>query len=378
MNTNRVPTERDMLAALREGQVDLRPFTIRNVTMSKRIANQELDGVLDLEWKRERFRFAVECKALSTPKAVEASCDTANRNAKKIKAEPLLFIPYLSRATLARLQDRNVSGIDLCGNVWISIPGKIYVERTGNPNQFPQSGEIKNVYRKASSIVARTFLLVPDFRSLGNALAEISNRGGEVTLATVSKVCKQMEADLVIERFRDESSQNRRLRLLQAEKLLGLLEQNYLSPIITKSVSLRLAKPFDDLAEKLERWNKSASKRIVQTGESSVDRYAVMAREPKVTAYCTSIDEVAELLGSNAKPDDRFPNCTLLQTSESQVYFDTREGLVASPVQTYLELMTGDKRSKETAEQVRNSILSALKTRESTDVPIRSAKRKSR
>jgi hypothetical protein len=46
-----------------------------------------------------------------------------------------------------------------------------------------------------------------------------------------------------------------------------------------------------------------------------------------------------------------------LETDEDFVYFDARDNLAASPVQTYVELMRGDKRERETAAQVREAIL---------------------
>jgi hypothetical protein len=55
----------------------------------------------------------------------------------------------------------------------------------------------------------------------------------------------------------------------------------------------------------------------------------------------------------------RFPNLEILETDDETVYFDARGGASlpwASPVQTYLELMAGDKRDKETADQVKLSI----------------------
>ena len=69
--------------------------------------------------------------------------------------------------------------------------------------------------------------------------------------------------------------------------------------------------------------------------------------------------------GGAARPDleetSRFPNVELLETDEDFVYFDMRDNLAASPVQTYLELARGDKREQETAEQVRKAILQPLK-----------------
>lgn len=41
--------------------------------------------------------------------------------------------------------------------------------------------------------------------------------------------------------------------------------------------------------------------------------------------------------------------------------FDARENFTASQVQAYLELMRGDKREQETAEQLREAILRPLK-----------------
>ena len=57
---------------------------------------------------------------------------------------------------------------------------------------------------------------------------------------------------------------------------------------------------------------------------------------------------------------DRFPNVEIIQAKEPFLYFDVRENRGfrwASPVQVYLELMTGDKRDRETAEQVRDFIM---------------------
>jgi len=57
---------------------------------------------------------------------------------------------------------------------------------------------------------------------------------------------------------------------------------------------------------------------------------------------------------------DRFPNLEIVETETEFFYFDSRKEkgfFWASPVQVYLELMTGDKRDRETAEQVRDFIL---------------------
>jgi hypothetical protein len=57
----------------------------------------------------------------------------------------------------------------------------------------------------------------------------------------------------------------------------------------------------------------------------------------------------------------QFPNLQIITSSHEWLYFDARtdnNGFAwASPVQTWLELMQGDKRDQEMAEQVRKNIL---------------------
>jgi len=96
--------------------------------------------------------------------------------------------------------------------------------------------------------------------------------------------------------------------------------------------------------------------RVVLTGASSIESYAVMAREPMQSFYCTDINKAVASLGGDVRETDRFANVTLLETQDDFVYFDRRPGMVASPIQCYLELVNGEPREQETADQVRGVI----------------------
>ena len=85
---------------------------------------------------------------------------------------------------------------------------------------------------------------------------------------------------------------------------------------------------------------------MVQTGFGSVGSYAVMAKEPMQYFYTTDAAATRRTLAEAFEETDRFANVTFMETKDDTVYFDRRTGLVASPVQTYLELVTGDKRRK--------------------------------
>ena len=269
---------------------------------------------------------------------------------------PMLVVPYLPDARLAELEAEGVSGVDLCGNGVLVVPDELLVYRTGRPNRFRSEAEIKNVFRGGSSLVARTFLLVPEYASVQDARREIEKRGGSVALSTVSKVCNSLVSLLVIERDKGKGSAARKLRLLQPDKLLDLLATNYVPPPLTRTVRGKTLKP-EAFRAALSRDDKT---RVVQTGLGSVENYAVMAREPMQTFYSSNLDATLRALGDTFEPTERFANVTLSETRDDTVYFDTRPGLVASPIQVYLELMTGDKRTRETAEQVRRAILAPL------------------
>jgi hypothetical protein len=111
---------------------------------------------------------------------------------------------------------------------------------------------------------------------------------------------------------------------------------------------------------RLQGWAERSGARVVLTGSSSVEHYAVMTREPVQSFYCSDLDGAIKSLGGDIRETDRFANVSLLETRDDFVYFDRRPGLWASPIQTYLELLAGDKRERETAEQVRRVILGPL------------------
>jgi hypothetical protein len=384
MDIRKSITEADLRNILLEGQLQFPPFEVRTETVEATLDAAEIvrqvDAILKLRWRDRAYRFALELRRLWTPKVISEAIDTVRRHialgAEGILGEeprgplyPLVLVPYLSEEWLRHLEAEGVSGIDLCGNGVIVVPNELLVLRTGFPNRFPWEGTIKNVYRKNSSIVARVFLLVPKFNSVNAVLEQLRDRGGEVTLATVSKVCKSLEDDLIIERFRPMPKPGTpvsrlvaapALRLRQPEKLLDLLAENYALPAVRRTVQGKCALQPQELQMRLQECMERSGARVVITGTSSTEAYAVMAREPVQSFYCSDLNEVIESLGADLRETDRFANIRLLETRDDFVYFDGRPGLWASPIQCYLELCAGDKRERETADQVRRLILGSL------------------
>ena len=367
MHYRETPRESEMLRLLAQGLVDISPLKVVAIEVSfprrGRPKDSRPDADLVLCWQKKAYRFAVECKAVSTPKEIAAAAETAKQTSKPPRSYPMVFAPYLPESQLRFLQEQQVSGVDLSGNALIMVPGEILVSRTGAPNKFRRSGVIKNVYRKNSSIVARVLLLKPQYNSMSEVMDEIKSRGGSLTQATVSKVCSSLDQDLVIERTKGKSPRTRSLHLIQPEKLLELVTSNYTPPLIKQRLTAKTALAPEQFRRRLREWGRETAEKVVLTGSSSAGAYAVMAREPLQSFYCSSLEGLLKRLGTNLEETSRFPNVELLETDEDFVYFDARDNLAASPVQTYLDLMRGDKREQETAEQVRKAILKPLKTK---------------
>ena len=133
---------------------------------------------------------------------------------------------------------------------------------------------------------------------------------------------------------------------------------SYVQPSKEPRVRLKIQGDKTNLMQLVRARADAVSLPIVATGVSSVSRYAVMQREDVLSIYCPQIAALRDSL--DGKETDRFPNIELIETDEQPRCFDAQEAegfFWASPVQTYLELMAGDKRDQETAEQVRDYLI---------------------
>ena len=282
--------------------------------------------------------------------------DTANRNvAGSPTLRPLVIVPYLSDAQLEALEQRGISGIDLSGNGVVIAPGELLIRRTGQPNTYPQSTPIRNIYQGTSSLVPRVFLARPQYASVNEVFAEINRRGGSIVLSTVSKALRVLQEDLMI--ARDDV-----IRLVQPDKLLDSLQANYRPPVSRSKWVGKTTMPEPEFLAAATAAAVRLGSRLVLTGTNTGLRTAVAGREPVASFYCTARAEaLATALGLQST--DRFPNVELLETEDPTVYFDTRlqDALpFAAPVQSYLEMARGEKRLRDLSGQLRDLVLTQL------------------
>ena len=355
-----MPTEKEMLDQLRQGEVQLPPLTFRLLEDQLNIwEDKRVDAYIEAKWKRKSARFAVECKALSTPKYFQNSINYLKSLPLPKNVFPMLMMPFLSELQLKELERVGISGIDLCGNGVVVSPGTFSVFRSGGKNRFPSSAAIKNIYRKNSSMVGRAFFVYSDYQSVQDIRATINQRNllvnrwdkQPLSLSTVSKVLKTMVDDLIVTRAET-------IRLLQPDKLLEKLSENYSPPVVKKRIRLKISENNKSILKLLSEQSQQLELPLIASGTSSVTRYTVMQRGDLLTVYCPKVEMLLNRLPGSQS--DRFPNLELLETDEETVYFDARQEdgfWWTSPLQVYMELMAGDKRDQETAEQLKDLIL---------------------
>ncbi|MFN3194034.1 MAG: hypothetical protein ACE361_26230 [Aureliella sp.] len=359
------PNETELLSQLAAG-IPLGPVSLRSVRKSTRVS-QELgvDAIAELESDLGRIEFLVEAKARSTPSMFQGALDQVRRIAGEGNRLPLVLLPYLSEQQLNQLEEVGVSGVDLCGNGVVTVPGTLLVYRTGNKNKFPDSAPTKYAYRGKTSLVARVFLLKSCFSSYAEIEETISARAGSVAVSTISKAIKRLEEDLIVERGEEL------IRLRQADKLLDQLAKSFVEPKVTRSMRFSLSCSLAEFfADDFFRDEKNSSK-VVLSGASSVSRYAVMGSNEWPVLYCRNVDRLLSTSAqSKMEQAERFVDLEIQETADATVYFDVRrdgDGVpFASPIQSYLELQAGDKRQKEAAKQIRDVILNAAEALEET------------
>lgn len=364
VNYKKQITQTAITGLLKNEGISLPPLSFRLIESKPTINGvRHLDALISGCWDGPKLLFAAKIKPLSTPRAFMEGVALLETKPLPESYQPLLIMPFLGEKQLRELEQEKISGVDLCGNGVIVISGKLTIFRTGQPNRFPSWAPIKNIYRRNSSMVGRMFLARPQFTSVkqlveavrtGDILASATGQS-PLTFSTVSKVLAGMEQEVIIERGEGL------IGLLQADTLLEKLSLNYTGPVGADTIAVKAGLDEKNLLDRLSALSAELKTPVVATGFSSVFRYAVMQREEKLSVYCPRARELLSLLPSTPS---RFPNLEITDTSDATLYFDARrenDFYWASPVQTYLELMSGDKRDRETAGQIREYLPNSIK-----------------
>jgi hypothetical protein len=334
----------DLLAPMTPGATLLGPLTVAKRLSASR--NAGAAARVALAWgKGTTTQFTVETKRQNTPLALRAAMDQARRNATRGDF-PMIVVPYLSPQALAELETAGVSGVDLCGNGLVIVPGRLYVQRSGQPNRFPQSRPLNNPYRGRSAMVARMLLAKASWPSLNALVAAIRAAGCDLSLPQTSKAIRALSDDLVVEK------EGRGIRQIAPLTLLDNLGAAWRKPVFTARQWLRLS-PGQDLAKALSA---AADLNWAISGTSSVLRYAAFAQGGPRQIVVSDLARAQAILGGTPEPVTSFADVELVETGEPGFFFmneiDDTGLRWAGKIQTWLELRAGDARQRQVAEDL--------------------------
>jgi len=237
----------------------------------------------------------------------------------------------------------------------IRVSNRVYIERTGKPNRFPDTAPIKKIFQGTSSLVSRALLLKPEgFSSLYEIVDFINNRNAKITLSTVSKVLKSLEEDLLIDKGEFLIS------VADPEKLLERLAQGY-----RNSTERKRRNSYRFVIENIQQLSPGL------VGECKdylvCGFYAAQIRglavTDKMTIFVKDIEQFrrkAEEKSVSITADEEFGNVIITETNDPGVWFNPDWRIIDSVVddiELYLEMIADSPRGPKIAEQLRRRIL---------------------
>jgi hypothetical protein len=349
------PSERDLLARVQPGSELLPPLVVLACRELDR--NDPADARVKIGWRNQStgFRFVVQAKPQSSALIVQTAVAQA-RSAAKNGEFPLIVVPYLSPERLADLERAEVSGVDLCGNGLIVVPGRLFVFRSGQPNRYPDSRPLNNPYRGRSAMVARMLLIRSSWPTLSALALATKEAGTELSLPQVSKAVQALEEDLIVAKTKGT------ITLKDRQRLLDRLGSEWREPLFRERQTLRL--PLGtDVAKAL---SSDSQLKWAMTGESSVTRYAIFSQGGPRRVAVSDVSRAMTLLNGAPESIPNFADVELLETDEEGFFFaneiDENGFRWASRLQTWLELQSGDARQQDAARDLRNRLADETKT----------------
>jgi len=343
-------SEKDLLSRLQPGVVLIPPLVVRQVTVQEAGDRADARAELGLADGNAGWRFVIEVKAQSTPQAVQSAVAQARALARG-EERPLILVPYLSSERLAALEREGASGVDLCGNGTVTVAGRFYLFRSGQPNLYPESRPLNNPYAGRSALVSRVLLVRPRWRTLTELADAVHQSGCGLSLSQVSKAVQALSEDVIV------SKRGGEIALLEPARLLDRLGAAWRGTPVSASYLLRL-KPGTE-------WNQAlaaaAGLRWSVSGTCSVRRYAALGESGPWRVAVDNLARAVKSLGGETEAVPAFSDIELAETEEPGAFFQTETDVSgtrwASPIQCWLELQAGDARQRQAAEEIRVRIL---------------------
>jgi hypothetical protein len=325
------------------------PFVEDTAILSEpKLADMRPDLVAKVKLPDGEKLIIIECKTVGEPRIARNAVNQLLRYLDKHpQAYAVFAAPYISPKSAQICNDEGIGHVDLAGNCRLSF-GKVYIEKTGNPNPFSEKRDLRSMYSPKATRVLRVLLSNPKTTWRLQALSVEA----QTSLGLAAKV-KKLLAD---REWITEGETG--VRLVAPEALLLKWADNYTyrRNTVRNFYSLKTVPELEVHAAKVLA---KEGVRYALTGFSGADRTAPFVRYSKMTAYVDeSHEDVAHLL--NLKRVSSGANVTLMTPYDEGVYYGSREIddiRVASPIQIYLDLLSEGGRGKEAADELMERVI---------------------
>lgn len=201
-------TEQEILQALKNNE----PFTgLQSVRVADVVEQPGFDAKLVLQFDGTTVEVYAEIKSTCTPKEADRIATGLSRlKSTRKDAAFALVCPALSPRSQSLCIDKGVDFIDLAGNISISVPGKLLIQRTGQ--RVPEkigAPFYRNPFSGKSSRILRVLLQKPQSWTLREVTEELESQTRrsrcpglefQVTAGFASRVLRSLEEQLLIAR----------------------------------------------------------------------------------------------------------------------------------------------------------------------------------
>jgi len=295
---------------------------------------------------------AVVAKSSSRAAAVAQAAHSAQIAAKHAgpRAVPLVAVPFMGEVGAKVCREQKVSFVDLSGNAEINAPGlRVHVE--GKPNRFVQRGRPLSVFAPKSSRIARLTLQDPKRSWRQAELAET----GQLGAGYVSRICKRLEEDRLVERT-DEGE----IRPRDPNLMLEAWQAEYDIRRHDIRMGHVATQTGDELVRRLVEVVGELSIPYALTGLAAAWFLAPIAAYRLVTLYLREPPSDKLLHRLNWHQEKRGANLWLIRPNDEGVFHGVQAvggAECVSPVQAYLDLRGLPERAEEAAEHLRKERL---------------------
>jgi DNA-binding transcriptional ArsR family regulator len=270
------------------------------------------------------------------------------KSSKNVK--PCLIVPFFPESMRNKLRSRNISFIDLSGNIYISYPGLLHIEREGRANMFSHGQMSSNIFADKRSLVVRYLFAHPrefvGVREIADACG--ANPGG------VSVALKLLEEAGYVAR-----NDRGRSKLVSWRELLEDWASYYKVKKQSESRFYWNTKSLDTMLDLLADHPHHG---FALTGHAGAHLVAPYVNYEGLHAYARDQEVIDELTRAfKMRPAEKGANVFLLRPYyKESVFFGARniKGVeVVSDVQLYLDLKHFPVRGEEQAENLLRRVI---------------------